>query len=83
MFFAIIYCGAGIYVILMALGVIHKEFKARLDRPRRLGIMLLGGGLIVLGLYYGYHAYFFSTPAGKDYQRLQRDLERGYIQRNR
>ena len=82
MLFTIIYCGTGIYLLLILKGWIHKDFQTKLDQPRRTGIIAMSVGLIVLGLYYAFHSYFFSTPAGKDYKRLQEDMNREYL-RNR
>ena len=80
MFFAILYCGAGLYFALVSMGVLHPEYARKLDPGRRLGIRILAGGLLVLGSYYGFHAYFFASAAGKEYRELERRLQREAIE---
>ncbi len=80
MFFFLLYGGLGVYLMLLSFGVLHREYARTLDAGRRLGIRILAGGLLVLGGYYGFHAYFFSTPAGKEYRELERRLQRDALQ---
>ncbi|MCB1139446.1 MAG: hypothetical protein KDK23_11850 [Leptospiraceae bacterium] len=80
MFFAIVAGGGGLYLMLMAAGLIHREYMKSWNRPRKLALTVMGAGFFILGMYFGYLAYFLSTPAGQDFQRLQRDLNRDYMQ---
>ena len=80
MFFALLYCGVGAYLVLITMGLLHRDYAKTLDPGRRLGIRVLAGGLLVLGAYYGFHAYFFSTPAGKEYRELERRLQREAVE---
>ena len=81
MLFVIVYCGAAIYIFLTVFGVIHKGFAKKLDPPRRFGILIMGSGLMVLGLYYAYHTYYFSTEDGKKLQQMQKQMQRDYFPR--
>ena len=63
MFFAIIYCGGAIYIFLILLGLIHKDFKKSTVAPQRLGLFVLAAGFFVLGAYYGLKGYAeLTTP---------------------
>ena len=55
MILVILYISAGIYLLLMSTGLIQKKYMATMDRHRRLGMIILGVGLIILGLYTIYY----------------------------
>ena len=74
MFFAILYTGSGIFLLLLAIGVVRPSFVKPLDGARKLGMLVFGFGLLILGLYYGYMVYFSRTEEGKSQMELQREL---------
>lgn len=79
MFFAILAGGGGLYLLLMAAGILHREYMKSWNRPRKMALTIMGAGFLILGLYFGYLEYFLSTPAGKEFQQLQRDLNRQHL----
>ena len=79
MFFAIVAGLGGLYLLLMAMGLIHREYMSSWNRPRKLALTIMGGGFFILGMYFGYLDYFLSTPEGKEHQRQQRELNRQYF----
>jgi hypothetical protein len=79
LFFAIIAGGGGIYLMLMAARLIHRKYMEDWNRARRMGLAIMGGGFFIMGAYFGYLAYFLSTPEGQEHQRMQRELNRTYM----
>jgi len=57
MFLIILYIGTGCYLLLMRIGLLHREYMKGVDRHRRSGMTILAIGLIVLGLYNIYYYY--------------------------
>ncbi len=76
MILVIIYCGAGIYMLLMAAGVLHRSYVKKMPAPAKMGLVLFGGGLLVIGSYYAWYYYFRSTPEGKALIELQEEMNR-------
>ncbi|MCB1172701.1 MAG: hypothetical protein KDK39_04005 [Leptospiraceae bacterium] len=70
----ILYTGAGLYLLLIAVGWIHQTlFEHRDPYTRsnmRMAMTLFGIGLFILGLYYGY-VYLLVRPALQDLERRQ------------
>jgi len=62
----LIYSAAGVYVLLVAFGVLKPSFMVEQDPITRsnvrLAMILFGLGLCLLGLYYGY-IYLWVRPA--------------------
>ena len=81
MFFLLIYGGFGIFLLLYGFGLLKGRLPGNPSGHRRVGILVLGFGLLILGAYYGYLAYFLSTPEGKAHQKLQRKMQRNQIKR--
>tara|TARA_Y100001933_G_scaffold219489_1_gene228186 strand:- start:255 stop:404 length:150 start_codon:yes stop_codon:yes gene_type:complete len=44
-----------------------------------MALAIMGSGFLILGLYFGYLAYFLSTPEGQEHQRQQREMNRMYF----
>ncbi|MBW7858724.1 MAG: hypothetical protein H3C43_10645, partial [Leptonema sp. (in: Bacteria)] len=53
MFFVLVYGIAGFYLLLMAAGVLQKEYMSTWNRARKRAIWVMSIGLIVLAFYYG------------------------------
>ncbi len=83
MFLAILYTAGGLYLLLMAAGLLHRAYMKKMQKPQLTGLIVLGGGFLILGLYYSYFTYYMSTPEGKAQQHLQNELNRRAIQETR
>lgn len=76
MFFFLLYAGAGLYVVLIAAGVLHRGWMRGIDEYRRplvrTALALFGFGIFGMGLYYVAIYYY------EDQRRLERQeiLER-------
>ncbi len=58
MFLGIVTAAAGIYVLLIAAGLLHRGMlKPGGDAARRMGMSLFGLGLLIVGLYAIHHSY--------------------------
>ena len=75
MFYIILYCGGGIYLLLMLFGVLHRDFVSQMNRYQKYGLTAMGGGLLVLGLHYAFLFHFLHSPEGKRFQEEQRRLQ--------
>lgn len=73
MFYVILYCGGGLYLLLMLVGVLHRDFVKTMNRYQKYGLAAMGGGLLVLGLYYLFLTTYLHSPDG---QRLKAEQER-------
>lgn len=47
MILIVIYIVAGLYFMLMAMGLLHREFVSTMNRARRNGLMVLGAGFFL------------------------------------
>lgn len=80
MILVVLYCGAGIYMLLMAAGLLHRSYVKRMPPPAKIGLILFGAGLLIIGSYYAWYYYFRTTPEGKALIEIQEDLNRRAIQ---
>lgn len=75
----VIYSFAGIYILLMSMGFIHRSFLNKKDpfsrSNIRMSMALFGMGLLVLGLYYGY-VYGIAKPILDEHQRSSIQLDK-------
>jgi len=62
MILVILYTGAGLYLLLMLSGLLHRDYMKEVNRNRRRGMMILAIGLILLGLYTTYYYYGKHDP---------------------
>ncbi|MBR31849.1 MAG: hypothetical protein CMN77_11080 [Spirochaetaceae bacterium] len=79
LFFAIVAGFGGLYLILMVAGLLHRDYMKSWNRPRKMALAIMGTGFLILGMYFGYLAYFLSTPEGQEHQRQQREMNRMYF----
>ncbi len=80
MFYIILYCGAGIYLLLMLAGLLHRDFVRKMNRYQKYGLAAMGGGLLVLGLYYVFFFTFMASPEGQRFRAEQDRLRRQELQ---
>ena len=52
MFLAILYVGAGVYLLLMPAGLLHRERMRGVPGPARFGIAVMGIAFVFLGLFH-------------------------------
>lgn len=83
MTYALFYGIAGLYLLLMSFGILHKRYMAGWDGPRILALRIAAGGLIVLSFYYGWQAWFLTTEEGKQIIEMQERMKRQYMQDQR
>lgn len=83
MTYALFYGIAGLYLMLMSFGILHRRYMAGWDEPRILALQIAAGGLIVLSFYYGWQAWFLTTEEGKQIIEMQERMRRQYIQDQR
>jgi len=50
MFLIILYIAGGVYFLLMATGLLHREYMSAMGRNRRLGLIVMGAGFVILGI---------------------------------
>jgi len=72
MLLAILYTGAGLYLLAIRLNWIHRSFALSMARSQKQGLTALSLGLLVLGLYSSWFQYFSHTPEGRAFLELQR-----------
>ncbi len=53
---------AGLYLLLMAVGLLHRKFVSGMNLNRRIGLAILGGGFFLLGLNF---VYYYTVQAEK------------------
>lgn len=82
-FLAIIYCGLGIYALLLATGKVQKGLVGNINRARRGGLIAFGLGFLVLGFYYAAHEYYLTTDEGQQMQQLEEQMQRQMYQDRR
>ncbi len=58
MILVILYTGAGLYMLLMFFGLIHREYMKTMNRNRRIGLLILALGFLILGVTYS--SYYFG-----------------------
>lgn len=83
MTYALFYGIAGLYLMLMSFGILHRRYMAGWDGPRILALKIAAGGLIVLSFYYGWQAWFLTTEEGKEIIEMQERMRRQYMQDQR
>jgi len=83
MTYALFYGIAGLYLMLMSFGILHRRYMAGWDGPRILALRIAAGGLIVLSFYYGWQAWFLTTEEGKQIIEAQERMRRQYMQEQR
>lgn len=83
MTYALFYGIAGLYLMLMSFGLLHRSYMAGWDGLRILALRIAAGGLIVLSFYYGWHAWFLTTEEGKQIIEMQERMRRQYMQDQR
>ncbi|MBI3395050.1 MAG: hypothetical protein HY042_04375 [Spirochaetia bacterium] len=79
MILVVIYCGAGLYLLLMAAGLLHREYVKRMPGAGKAALVLIGGGLLVVGSYYAWYYYYRTTEEGKQLIKMQEELEKGQL----
>ncbi|MBE7437024.1 MAG: hypothetical protein HS115_01120 [Spirochaetales bacterium] len=72
MLLAILYTGAGIYLLAIRWNWIHRQFARSMARSQKHGLTALALGLLVLGLYTSWFQYFSRTEEGRAFLELQR-----------
>ena len=82
MFYIILYCGGGIYLLLMLAGLIHRDFVRQMNRNQKYGLVAMGGGLLILGLYYVFLYTYMASPDGRRLKKEQDRLRRMELQRS-
>lgn len=78
MILVLLYAIGGFYLVLMAAGLLHRDYVSKMGFHRRLGLLILGGGFFLLGMNLTYY-YFFqsrkSLEAPERYRRHYGDLK--------
>lgn len=74
MILIVLYFFAGIYILTMSMGFLHKDFVNSMSTGRRNGLAVLGAGFFLLGLSYGF--YYLKGPAKEN--RSQHELIEKY-----
>ncbi len=77
MFLVILYIAAGIYFLLMSLNLLHKEYMSRMNRHRRLGLIVMGLGFVILGISQVFYYTMRSDDAPAKAEKI-RDQYRHY-----
>jgi hypothetical protein len=73
MFFIIIYTGAGLYFLVMATGLIHREYMSTMGRNRRMGLIVMGAGFVILGISQIFYYYLQSDSSPVKSERIKEE----------
>jgi len=83
MFYSLVYGLSGLYLLLMSLHLIHKQFMANWQGSRLTALRIAAIGLLILSFYYAWFTWFMSTDEGKAHQELQQKMQRQYTEEHR
>ncbi len=77
--YTILYGGIGIYLTLIALGILHRGVVGELRGPRRLAAWVMALGFLGLGAHHAWQYYRFQTPEGQRVLEQMKTMEGNVI----
>jgi hypothetical protein len=77
--YSIIYSGVGIYLVLIALGFLHRGVLGEMTGARRLAAWIMALGFLGLGGHHAWQYYRFSSPEGRQILEKMKETEGNVI----